>query len=192
MTILKFNTEKDFVQRFEILPLVVGYDPILHKPTVEFDFMNPPEAPGFIASCLFETMYEHKGIGLSANQCGKPYRVFVIGDDRKTQQAFFNCHLIWNSDEESEQTEGCLSYPLFFGKIKRFNQIGVRYQDVNGTTHERQFIGLTSRVIQHELDHMDGKTLHDRMGKTSVLVAKKKQEKELRNLSRTKKQLARR
>jgi peptide deformylase len=64
--------------KHEILPLVPNTDPILFRPIDRFDFENPPVDPIYLANCLIATMNHNSGMGLSANQCGLPFRVFVM------------------------------------------------------------------------------------------------------------------
>lgn len=131
--------------------------PLISQVLSEFDFKNPPVDPNEFASTLVETCKLHHGIGLSANQCGFPYRVFVMGtgDD---YVAFFNPKIIMSSEETSHGIEGCLSFPFLGLRITRPEQISVEYQSYTGELKFATFTGLTSRCFQHELDHMNGVT----------------------------------
>jgi len=86
------NTEKEtqvVEQKAEIFQLVNEEHPILKQALLEFDFEKPPVDPVKFASSLVETCKLHRGLGLSANQCGFPYRVFVMGSEDNFV-AFFN------------------------------------------------------------------------------------------------------
>ena len=131
--------------------------PSLNEPLAEFDFTNPPVDPNVFASSLVETCIKNRGLGLSANQCGFPYRVFVAGAE-DNYVAYFNPKIISSSQEESLADEGCLSFPNLFLKVYRPNHIGVEYQDFHGEKHSATFSGLTARIFLHELDHMNGIT----------------------------------
>lgn len=134
--------------------LVPPYSEILKKTIQSFDFLNPPTDPSQLAKDLAETMIANNGLGLSANQIGLPYRVFVITGS--PIYACFNPRIVDRSSEEVLMEEGCLSYPNLFIKIKRPASIRVRFNMPNGEVKNEVFEGLTARVFQHELDHLDG------------------------------------
>ena len=90
---IKINTVAQTIRPYEIYKLVSSNDPILKHVCKPFDFSDPPENPVHLASSMFETMFENKGLGLSAPQIGKPYRVFVIGYDNSNKQVFFHLFL---------------------------------------------------------------------------------------------------
>jgi len=100
-------------------------------------------------------MYERNGLGLSSNQIGVPYRLFAM---RGSPQNFvcINPRLIHTSTERVLLDEGCLSFPGMIVKIKRPSEIRVRFQLPNGDTQTHKFTGITARVVQHEIDHLDG------------------------------------
>ena len=135
--------------------------PSLNEPLPEFDFSNPPVDPNAFASSLVETCIKNRGLGLSANQCGFPYRVFVAGAE-ENYVAYFNPKVISMSKEETLGDEGCLSFPNLFLKVYRPNTIEVEYQDFAGEKHTATFSGLTARIFMHELDHMNGITFNHR------------------------------
>jgi peptide deformylase len=158
--IITFNTEdavkvSEPKKQINIFKLVPETDPILTEVMPEFDFNNPPVNPSLFASTLVETCKYYRGYGLSANQCGFRYRVFVMGTNDDFV-AFFNPEIINISKEESHIIEGCLSFPLLGLRITRPAEIGVRYQDFNGEWKGATFSGISARCFQHELDHMNG------------------------------------
>ena len=138
-----------------ILDLVDCNDPILREEMERFDFSNPPVDPYELAANLAETMLENNGLGLSANQCGLPYRVFVMHSE-PLPLVFFNPRIVDVSEEQVILEEGCLSFPGLYIKIKRPRRIKVRYQEPNGNTTTQVFEDLSARVFQHELDHLNG------------------------------------
>lgn len=137
-----------------ILPIVPDDHPILSEQMEEFDFANPPCDPVELANNLIETMVHHKAIGLSANQCGLPYRVFVLHSQEPL--ACFNPRIVDTTTELILLDEGCVSFPMLFLKVKRPTIIRARYFDAHGEVHTDKFIGMTSRCFQHELDHLNG------------------------------------
>lgn len=127
---------------------------ILHTPTEKFDFQNPPTDPVALSDTLARAVIEHNGLGLAANQLGLPYRVFVIKSNPVI--AVFNPIIVDTSSERVYLEEGCLSYPGLAVKVKRPKKIKVRYTQPNGEVVTKVFEGLTARIFQHEIDHLDG------------------------------------
>lgn len=137
-----------------ILPLVESGHPLLLEELQEFDFKNPPTDPIELANNLIETMKHHKGLGLSANQCGLPYRVFALWSQEPL--VCFNPRVVDQTTEFVQLDEGCLTFPNLFIKIKRPKAIKVRFEDPFGQTQTEKFIGMTARGFLHEMDHLDG------------------------------------
>jgi peptide deformylase len=160
--VFKFNTEDSL--KIETAPapkvtvpifnLVSENDPILKKVMPEFDFENPPTNPNQLASSLVETCIKHRGYGLSANQCGLKYRVFVMGAGTE-YVAFFNPTVVAMYDE-THMVEGCLSFPMLALGITRAAAIDVEYQDYTGAFKSAHYTGISARCFLHELDHMNG------------------------------------
>ena len=149
--------------------------PVLNRPTEEFNFSEPPVNPNEFASTLVETCKKHNGFGLSANQCGFPYRVFVMGTDDE-YVAFFNPKVI-KTEGEAHMEEGCLSWPLLTLRITRPKKIWVEYQDFTGAKKEAVFDGISARCFLHELDHMQGIMYTSRVKPLALQFGLKKLEK---------------
>jgi peptide deformylase len=132
----------------------------LHTVTPKFDFQNPPTDPVKLADTLARAVIEHNGLGLAANQLGLPYRAFVIKSNPVI--AVFNPIIVDASTEKVYLEEGCLSYPGLAIKVKRPKKIKVRYTQPNGEVVTKVFEGLTARIFQHEMDHLDGISHIDR------------------------------
>jgi peptide deformylase len=185
--VISFNTEelsKPILTPAEppkIFPLVHESDTILKKVMPNFDFVNPPVNPNEFASTLVETCKAHNGYGLSANQCGFEYRVFVAGHG-DNYVAYFNPVIESFSTTESHMPEGCLSFPFLGFHITRPEEIFVTYQDFNGEKHTEKFNGLTARIIQHELDHLNGVVYTSRVKPLALQQGLKKREKLMKKL----------
>jgi len=134
--------------------LVNADNPILKQKLPTFDFSNPPIDPLELSVNLAETMLAENGIGLAANQCGLPYRVFVLLADEIIP--CFNPVIVDQSTEMILLEEGCLSYPGLSVKVKRPKKIKVRFAEPNGNVVTKVFDGITSRAFQHELSHLNG------------------------------------
>ena len=136
--------------------LVDKFDPILKQKLEPFDFDAPPMDPNELSSKLMETCMANKGVAISANQVGLPYRVFIINMKGEIMPIFNPIIISTDLGEDVYYEEGCLTYPGLFLKIKRPSAIRVRVTDNNGLTDTHKFSGLTARIILHEYDHMEG------------------------------------
>tara|TARA_B100001939_G_scaffold116441_1_gene100949 strand:- start:1961 stop:2593 length:633 start_codon:yes stop_codon:yes gene_type:complete len=151
---------------------------VLRTPPPEFDFENPPEPPEEIAKNMAEAMDKFGGLGLSANQVGLPYRMFVMrtmheGDTESKVVPYFNPELTRVSQETELMKEGCLSFPDIFLMIKRSKTIEFKYQDVEGKEHTAVLEGLGARCVQHEIDHLNGILFLQRASKLKLERAMK-------------------
>lgn len=104
------------------------------------------------------------GLGLAAPQIGQLERAFVYreGPDAPIH-AVVNPRLVAVSEEHATDVEGCLSISGLQLPVSRPVGIEISYQDVHGHRHFERFTGLAARVIQHEMDHLDGKLILDRV-----------------------------
>lgn len=137
-----------------IMDLVPRDHNLLTTELEPFDFSNPPTDPIQLAKDLTETMLHYNGIGLAANQVGLPYRVFVIKSNPII--ACFNPKIVSINGEHVDLEEGCLTFPNYYVKIRRPKQIRVRYTQPNGNIVTHIYEGMTARIFQHEMDHLDG------------------------------------
>lgn len=137
---------------------------------------------------MFETMKNYGGIGLSANQVGKPYRMFVMGDNLQINKGqkwvCINPEITNVSKETIRYKEGCLTFPFLFLDIERPQKIKVKYQNEQLETVEEEFDGIVSRCYQHELDHMYGRTFTELVSKLKLDMALKKRDKEIKRVTR--------
>jgi peptide deformylase len=188
--ILSFDTkELAKVKSVPTFNLVKETSKILSKRIPEFDFVNPPVDPNELASSLVETCIANRGLGLSANQCGLPYRVFVAGYGEE-YVAYFNPEITSTNIEEEIGYEGCLSFPHLFLNINRPKSVNVRYQDFKGEYHTTHFEGLTARVFLHEYDHMEGITFLSRAKPLALKTGMDKRSKLFHKLEKAQKQLS--
>jgi peptide deformylase len=133
-------------------------DKLLYTPTIKFDFYNPPIDPKELVDSLADAMCELGGVGLSCNQVGLPYSVFIMGNPTNKESIIpvFNPMIVNESDEQEYAEEGCLSLPGYLLSIKRPTEIRVRMTTIDGQVDTARFNGYTARVFQHEYDHMEG------------------------------------
>jgi peptide deformylase len=147
----------------EDLKIVIYPDPRLRKVSKPVKEFGPELAD--LAAKMLELMRASQGVGLAAPQVGKNIRLFVMnatgqaGDD----QVIVNPIL---SDADGEETgeEGCLSIPNVKAEILRGKAMKLTAQDVAGKPIERVESGYIARIWQHEVDHLNGTMIVDRMG----------------------------
>ena len=106
---------------------------------------------------MFMAMKKYGGIGLTGNQVGVPFRMFVMGNhlqlNNGEKHACWNPKISFKSDDTIMMREGCLTFPYLFLNIKRPRKIQVQYEDDEGKEINRDFEGMFSRIYQHEFDH---------------------------------------
>ena len=150
-----------------------------------------------LVSDMFETMYAAPGIGLAAIQVGVPKRVLVIdlqpedtdaepepcnhdGHEhvhypvKKEPRVFINPEILDPAEELASYQEGCLSVPDIFADVDRPATCRVRYQDLEGETHEEDLDGLMATCLQHEMDHLEGILFIDHLSRLKRNMALKK------------------
>lgn len=144
-----------------ILPVTVYGDPVLRKKTepITKEF---PDLKGFVQN-MFETMYNSDGVGLAAPQVGQAIRVFVLDTTHEDEdepagirKAFINPVILEKSGDEWVMNEGCLSVPEIREDVLRPETVKIKYVDEDFVEHTEEYSGFTSRVIQHEYDHLEG------------------------------------
>ena len=156
---------------------------VLRTPPPEFDFENPPEDPIEIAKNMAEAMDKFGGLGLSCNQVGLPYRMFVMrtmheGDKESKVIPYYNPKLTRVSQETDLMKEGCLSFPDLFLMIKRSKTIEFTYQDETGEEKSAMLEGIGARCVQHEIDHLNGIIFLQRASQLKIERALKSRPKE--------------
>ena len=164
------------IKPYKIYDLLEENDPGLFTISEEFDFEDKTKNAIELASSLVETCRKHKALGLAAIQCGIPTRVFVSGYG-DSYVAHFNPKVLTKSEDEVYNVEGCLSYPGLFLDIQRPKSITVEYQDYQGVVRKASLDGLTARVFQHEMDHLDGITFTKICGPVKLHMGMKKRKK---------------
>ena len=147
-----------------IFELRINKDPILRRKAVEvrnFDF-----SLSSLTENMFETMYDSKGIGLAAPQIGISQRLIVIDieeiDADFPPLALVNPTITESTGEELGE-EGCLSLPDFRAIVRRSTEISINAQNIDGQAVHFSAQGLMARVLQHEIDHLDGILITDRL-----------------------------
>ena len=159
------------------MKLVYYPDPILDQQLTSFDVENPPIDTKQLKEDMTNTMLESNGIGLSACQVGLDYTVFVMGDSKENSTICINPVILQHTEETVTETEGCLSFPNIFVKVKRPKEILAEWYDENLEKQTVKIEGYSARVFLHEWDHLQGITFKDRVSKLKWDMAKKKAKK---------------
>ena len=129
-----------------------------------------------LASSMLETMYENNGIGLAATQVNVHKRLIVVdvSEEKNKPIILINPHVNILSKEMVAYEEGCLSVPGFFEEVKRNATVEILYKDLSGEAKVMYPSGVESVVIQHEIDHLDGKVFVDYLSSLKREMIKKK------------------
>jgi peptide deformylase len=113
-----------------------------------------------------ELMHDALGVGLAATQLGVLHRVLVYrAHPEDTLAALVNPRIEWSSDESEVAEEGCLSLPGVHLEVERAHALRVRARDEHGEELTIEAEGLAARIIQHEIDHLDGVLILDRVSR---------------------------
>lgn len=162
-----------------MMKLVPSHDPTLHKPT---RMISDDEIPtlGPLIEDMIKLMDEKGGLGLAAPQIGSDLALFVMKWLDQVRVCI-NPQIIETSEEIYEAQEGCLSYPNLRLNIRRPLWAMVCWQDTDGSLQQTKLFGMEARIFLHEWDHCQGICFTDRVGKTTLMMAKKRAEKEARS-----------
>ncbi len=142
-----------------------------------------------LADQMIKIMFEKKGVGLAAQQIGETNRIFVmhvppeydvaekgaprLNPDITTPMVMINPVIIGQKDVYID-TEGCLSVPEIWAEVKRAFEVTVEFLDINGKKNKVNLKGLMARVVQHEIDHLDGVLFVDRISPIKRMMLKEK------------------
>lgn len=154
-----------------VRPLAESGDPVLRRKAKKVRDFGP--ALQELVDDMVETMRVAPGLGLAAPQIGVSLRVAVIelpeeeeeeSEDRHRGKLYVICNpeIVKNWGQQ-EGEEGCLSVPLYVGEVTRAERVVVKAQDRHGKPFRIRGDGLMARVLQHEIDHLDGKLFLDRV-----------------------------
>jgi len=118
-----------------------------------------------IAKKMFHLMYKLNGVGLAANQVGLPYSIAVINPTRKESEeiVLVNPRLIKASRETIHEDEGCLSVPGVSAQVKRHLGVTCEYYNLKGEKAVLDARELLAKILQHEIDHLNGILFIDRL-----------------------------
>jgi peptide deformylase len=128
------------------------------------------------AARMLELMYEHKGLGLAANQVALPYQLLVLnfsGDpEQRDKEGVYINPVILERKGTIEDDEGCLSFPGLFAKVRRAKLVAVEAYNLSGQRLEITATDLAARAWQHEIDHLHGILFIDKLGPIGKLAVR--------------------
>jgi peptide deformylase len=123
-----------------------------------------------LAEEMLATMHEHGGVGLAANQIGRLKRILVAAIEEE-KFVLVNPVIEESAVTAEKELEGCLSIPGIQVEVERPTAVTVSGQDTSGTPLKIEATGLLARVLQHEIDHLDGVLILDRSDRESRKAA---------------------
>ena len=186
---LEGNIKEKQKKVFPLIPpndprLLMQVAPFMDDTLEQFGFADRKE----LSKVMYDNMAKYGGLGLSANQIGLPYRMFVMGghpqiEDGKVRSVF-NPLINDVSPESINLKEGCLSFPFLFLSIKRPKWCSVRYTDENGEEVEETLHGMSARIFMHENEHMNGYVFIDLVSKLKLERAEKSKQKMIKEIKR--------
>lgn len=142
--------------------MLIG-EPVLRETAAQVDNITSARTQEVIQD-LIDTMRAHELVGIAAPQIGQSLQVFV-SEIRETKyrtgvtdelRVYINPEISHFSRETELDWEGCDSIPGLFGKVERSTEVTLNYMNEKGVPHEMTVSGLLARVIQHEIDHLNG------------------------------------
>lgn len=144
-----------------LLPIRVYGDPVLNEATTVID--NVDASIRALAESMIETMYEAPGVGLSANQVGVQKRLFVYDEGEGDGPFVIVNPVIVETQGEWTFHEGCLSVPGLSWDITRADRVHLTGYDLDGNEIDIETDQYRGRIFQHEVDHLDGVLLIERL-----------------------------
>jgi len=150
-------------------------DPVLRKKAVKITKID--ERIIKLAENMVKTLHAAKGVGLAANQVGIAEKLCVIDTARGDKKGEILCLInpeITASEGIVKFEEGCLSFPEIFAEIDRPSKVTVSYKDLKGKDKEITAEGILARVLQHEIDHLNGALFIDHMSKIKYILLNKR------------------
>lgn len=146
-----------------VLPIITDADPMLKRPSDAIGEVTDEIRD--LARDMLATMYDQRGIGLATVQVARPVRMLVLDagtPDNRRPMVMIDPVIEWAKKRGFEMEEGCLSLPGRRLPVTRPSDIRVSYTDLQGNRVTRDLGGMPARIVQHEIDHLDGVLITDR------------------------------
>jgi peptide deformylase len=143
------------------LPIITVGDERLHEKSLPVEDYTP-ELAGFVDE-MFRSLHSQKGLGLAAVQVGHLIRVFITHIPEDEPRILINPEILETAEEQISIEEGCLSVPNKYEHVLRPFSVRVQAFTVQGKPFSLAAEGIFARVIQHEIDHINGILFIDRI-----------------------------
>ena len=152
-------------------------DPVLLKPAATLD--SVPENMGEIVEGMRKVMTLERGIGLAAPQVGLSLRIILINPsgEEADERILINPEITRFHGKKEWGEEGCLSFPGIWGEVLRHTRVDVKYRDLDFAEQSLEAEDLTARVLQHEIDHLNGQIFVTKMRPADKIRVKPELEK---------------
>jgi peptide deformylase len=152
-----------------MLDVITWYNPILETSAEAVTEFGPDTAA--MGSQMIDVMRKYNGVGLAGNQVGALLRIFVMDrqsdEAKEKQESLIVCNpriMIWKDTPDEPGQEGCLSFPGVYNQVLRGTKVDMLYQDpLYGKEHSIYLEGLEARIVQHEVDHLNGIMFFERL-----------------------------
>lgn len=152
------------------VPVQVQGSPRLKTVSIKVQRLTPDLDKLFLRMAL--ALKESIGVGIAANQVGDARKVCIVAPPQEEARILINPEIVWHGTETARDGEGCLSVPGWWAyEVERWTQVQVRYRDPHWHLHTWKVEGFTARIVQHELDHLAGLLMTDRVPYTMVVRA---------------------
>ena len=165
-----------------IKPILQLGNPLLRRKALTITDPSDPDL-GPLLDDMLATLHESRGVGIAAPQIGVSLRLVIIASESNDRYPeaptmvavpLLNPRIEWASPETEKDWEGCLSIPGLRGIVPRNTHIRVRYLNFPGGEEVvEEFEGFVARIVQHEVDHLDGTLFIDRVGSTRELATER-------------------
>lgn len=173
----EFNKYED--KFMPVIPIYNCFHPVLRKKAAKIEEFD--QSVKDLVTNMYETMYyTGNGVGLAGNQVGEEKSVIVMDLTVNTDSPFkqpvtmINPEINAFSDDEIEMQEGCLSIPEYYENVVRPAGIEITYWDLEMKEHKREVDGFLARVMQHEVDHLNGILIFDKISPLKRTLARSK------------------
>lgn len=154
---------------YENLSIIHWPDPRLKQPSKPVERFD--DKLRLLSTCMLELMRQAKGVGLAAPQVGINVRLFVMNPTgQELDGRIYVNPVLREGDGLEEQDEGCLSLPGLTVCVERFRTLRMTAKTIEGEAVDEVQTGYLARIWQHELDHLNGTLLTDRMGPVARLA----------------------
>lgn len=160
------------VEQINELTVVKYPDPVLKQMAKKIETLDTWVEK--LARKMIELMHEHRGVGLAGNQVGLPLQIFVANPtvERGNELVLINPEIMDETGWQ-EAEEGCLSLPDISGNIRRRSRLIIEATDLDGNRIELETDELLARIMQHEIDHLAGTLIIQRMSPVARLAARR-------------------